>query len=183
MTSPPTCVSGINALTASRTNLIRRLPWRARARCPVVGYNSHQPTPETATVTARVSTTNGSPQPALATASPIASMPHHKLSPLQTAIATHHDKRPTCLNAPSTPSGLSSNFTRFWGPPKVSCASYATARAQQAGRGGGDHLLVRSLLSDNAIVRSVCTRICCRCIRPSWCTQSPSNRPAGDPAG
>ena len=98
MTSPPTWVSGINALTASRTNLMRTATL-ARTR-PAVGYNSHQPTPEIATVTARVRTTNGSPQPALAMASPIAPIPDHTLSPMQTAIAMHQDTRPMCLNAP-----------------------------------------------------------------------------------
>src|SRR6266851_2419078 len=98
MMSPPTCVSGSTALTASRTNL-RRTAARGRKR-PLAGNNNHQPTPATETVAARVSTTNGTPQPTLATALPTASMPDHAVRPMQAAIAVHQATTPAYLSAP-----------------------------------------------------------------------------------
>src|SRR6266478_7375812 len=95
MMSPP---SGSRALTASRTNL-RRTTARSRKR-PLAGNSNHQPAPATETVAARVSTTNGIPQPTHATALPTASMPDHALRPMQAAIPVHQATTPTYLSAP-----------------------------------------------------------------------------------
>src|SRR5262249_16932636 len=53
-----------------------------------------------ATVAVRVSATKGSPQPALATALPIAWLPDQAKRPMQTAIAMHQDTTPTFLSPP-----------------------------------------------------------------------------------
>src|SRR5208283_43650 len=95
--SPPTCVSGNKALAASRTNL-RRTAARSRKR-PLAGNSNHQPAPATETVAARVRTTNGIPQPTLATAFPTASMPDHAVRPMQAAIPAHQATTPTCFSA------------------------------------------------------------------------------------
>jgi hypothetical protein len=85
-------------LTASLTNL-RRTAARSRKR-PLAGNSNHHPAPATETAAARVSTTNGTPHPTLATALPTASMPDQAERPMQAAIPVHQTTTPMCFSAP-----------------------------------------------------------------------------------
>src|SRR6476469_9486943 len=51
-------------------------------------------------VATRVSTTNGIPQPTLATALPTSAMPSHAVRPMQARIPAHQAASPMCSNAP-----------------------------------------------------------------------------------
>src|SRR5580704_4930378 len=51
-------------------------------------------------VATRVSTTNGIPQPTLATALPTSAMPSHTVRPMQARIPAHQAASPMCPNAP-----------------------------------------------------------------------------------
>ena len=67
------------------------------------GKISHQPTPATATVTARTTTTRRIPHPTLATAWPTASRPDHVVIAMTAAIPINQAATPACLtiSAPS----------------------------------------------------------------------------------
>ena len=101
MTSPPTCAMGSRTLVASRTNL-RSTHMRSRGRV-CAGKISHQPTPATATVTPRTTTTRRIPHPTLATAWPTASRPDHVVIAMTAAIPINQAATPACLtiSAPS----------------------------------------------------------------------------------
>src|SRR5262245_7906721 len=95
MRSPPTCISGNSALVASRTKRMR-----TQAASPGLsggGKSGCQPAPATLTVTTRTITTRRIPQPTLATACAMESMPDQMTRPMTTAIPINQAMTPACL--------------------------------------------------------------------------------------
>src|SRR5262249_47960492 len=84
-----------------------------------------QPAPAVETVTARVNTTSGIPQPTLAIALPTSSAPDQTARPMQAAIPAHQAIAPICLSAP-IPALPSTQLllTRICRRPRVDCISY-----------------------------------------------------------
>src|SRR5215831_8744937 len=123
MMSPPTWVSGRRVLTASRTNLKRTAA--RRCKCPLAERRNHQPAPAMETVTARVNTTSGTPQPTLAIALPTSSMPDQTARPMQAAIPAHQATAPICFSAPIPALPLDTTAAhRSAEGPRVDCISY-----------------------------------------------------------